>query len=105
VLRALDPVTMERKWEVPYGSPSYSGVLSTASGLVFAGDDEGVLMAVGADTGRVLWRHQLPGAFWGAPSTVMVDGQQLVLMPAGQTLTAFALPAPARSTPRPEVRP
>jgi hypothetical protein len=34
--------------------------------------------------------------FWGAPSTVMVDGRQLVLMPAGQTLTAFALPSSAR---------
>jgi len=92
VLRALDPVTMQKKWEVPYGEPSYSGVLSTASGLVFAGDDEGTLMAVHADTGKVLWRHQLPGMFWGAASTVMVDGRQLVLMPAGQTLTAFALP-------------
>jgi alcohol dehydrogenase (cytochrome c) len=91
VLRAIDPVTMQRKWEVPYGSPSYSGVLSTATGLVFAGDDGGTLMAVHADTGRVLWRGELPGMFWGAPSTVMVDGRQLVLMPAGQTLTAFAL--------------
>jgi alcohol dehydrogenase (cytochrome c) len=91
VLRAIDPVTMQKKWEVPYGEPSYSGVLSTASGLVFAGDDGGTLMGVSSDTGRVLWRHELPGMFWGAPSTVMVDGRQLVLMPAGQTLTAFAL--------------
>ena len=91
-LRALDPVTLERKWEVPYDAPSYSGVLSTASGLVFAGDGSGTLMAVDADTGRVLWRYRL-GAFWGAPSTVMVDARQLVLMPAGQTLTAFALRA------------
>jgi len=96
VLRAIDPVTLQKKWEVPYGEPSYSGVLSTASGLVFAGDDEGTLMGVHADTGRVLWRGQLPGMFWGAPSTVMVDGRQLVLMPAGQTLTAFALPSSAR---------
>jgi alcohol dehydrogenase (cytochrome c) len=91
VLRAIDPVTLQKKWEVPYGSPSYSGVLSTASGLVFAGDDEGMLMGVHADTGKVLWRHELPGLFWGAPSTVMVDGRQHVLMAAGQTLTAFAL--------------
>ena len=90
-LRAIDPVTLERKWEVPYGGPSYSGVLSTASGLVFAGDHASTLMAVKADTGETLWRHRLPGAFWGAPSTVMVDGRQLLLMPAGQTLTAFAL--------------
>jgi alcohol dehydrogenase (cytochrome c) len=90
-LRAIDPVTLERKWQVPYGGPSYSGVLSTASGLVFAGDDVSTLMAVKAETGQVLWRHRLPGAFWGAPSTVTVDGRQLLLMPAGQTLTAFAL--------------
>ena len=95
VLRAIDPVTMQKKWEVPYGEPSYSGVLSTASGLVFAGDDAGSLMGIHAETGRVLWRHQLPGMFWGAPSTVMVDRRQLVLMPAGQTLTAFALPSSA----------
>jgi alcohol dehydrogenase (cytochrome c) len=91
VLRAIDPVTLQKKWEVAYGSPSYSGVLSTASGLVFAGDDEGTLMGVHADSGKLLWRHQLPGMFWGAPSTVVVDGRQLVLMAAGQTLTAFAL--------------
>jgi alcohol dehydrogenase (cytochrome c) len=101
-LRAIDPVTMERKWEVPYAEPSYSGVLSTASGLVFAGDSEGTLMAVHADTGRVLWRHRL-GAFWGAPSTVMIGGRQLVLMPAGQALTAFALPAPT-GAPAPPAR-
>jgi alcohol dehydrogenase (cytochrome c) len=94
-LRAIDPVTLERKWEVPYGGPSYSGVLSTASGLVFAGDHASTLMAVKADTGQMLWSHRLPGPFWGAPSTVVVDGRQLLLMPAGQTLTAFALgPAP-----------
>ena len=91
-LRAIDPVTLQRKWEVPYGGPSYSGVLSTASGLVFAGDDAGTLMGVHADTGRVLWKHEMPGMFWGAPSTVLVDGRQLLLMTAGQTLTAFALP-------------
>jgi alcohol dehydrogenase (cytochrome c) len=95
-LRAIDPVTLERKWEVPYGGPSYSGVLSTASGLVFAGDHASTLMAVNADTGQKLWSHRLPGAFWGAPSTVMIDGQQVLLMPAGQTLTAFAIAPPAR---------
>ena len=90
-LRAIDPVTLERKWEVPYDGPSYSGVLSTASGLVFGGDHAGTLMAVKADSGQVLWRQRLPGTFWGAPSTVMVDKRQLLLVPAGQTLTAFAL--------------
>jgi alcohol dehydrogenase (cytochrome c) len=95
-LRAIDPVTLERKWEVPYGGPSYSGVLSTASGLVFAGDHDTTLMAVKADTGQLLWTHRFTGTFWGAPSTVMVDGRQRLLVPAGQTLTAFALTDRAR---------
>ena len=60
---------------------------------MFAGEQGSTLMAVKADTGQKLWSHRLPGAFWGAPSTVMVDTQQLLLMPAGQTLTAFALPS------------
>jgi hypothetical protein len=102
-LRAIDPVTLERKWEVPYGGPSYSGVLSTASGLVFAGDHAGTLMGVKAETGQVWWRHRLPGTFWGAPSTVMVGKQQLLLMASGQTLTAFASP-PAGSGALPPAR-
>ena len=58
------------------------------------GDHGSTLMAVKSDTGHMLWSHRLPGTFWGAPSTVMVDERQLVLMPAGQTLTAFALGSP-----------
>jgi hypothetical protein len=70
-------------------------VVSTASGLVFAGDHAATLMVVKADTGQVLWRHGLRGPVWGAPSTVVVEGRQLPLMPAGQKPTAFALAAPA----------
>ena len=45
-LRAIDPVTAERKWEFRYPTMSSSGVLSTASGLVFAGDGDGNLLAL-----------------------------------------------------------
>jgi alcohol dehydrogenase (cytochrome c) len=78
---------------VPYAGPSYSGVLSTASGLVFAGDDDGQLMAVNGRTGQVLWRYRFGAPFFGAPSSVLIDGRQVLLMPAGATLTAFALPS------------
>jgi hypothetical protein len=33
-LRAIDPLTGERKWEFRYPTPSSSGILTTASGLV-----------------------------------------------------------------------
>src|SRR6185369_2604169 len=40
-LRAIDPVTATMKWEFRYPTTSAAGVLTTASGLVFAGDGDG----------------------------------------------------------------
>jgi alcohol dehydrogenase (cytochrome c) len=93
-LRAIDPITLSTRWEIPYGGPSYSGVLSTASGLVFGGDHDGTLMGVNSRTGALLWKYYFGSALYGAPSTFMIDGRQILLMPAGATLTAFALPKP-----------
>jgi alcohol dehydrogenase (cytochrome c) len=94
-LRAIDPVTLERRWEVPYAGPSYSGVLSTASGLVFAADHDGTMMAVESRTGKVLWQYRFGAPLYGAATTFTIDGRQFVLVPAGSTVTAFALPAAA----------
>ena len=58
-LRAIDPVTAERKWEFRYPTTSASGVLTTASGLVFAGDGDGNIMAFESRTGKNLWHYQL----------------------------------------------
>ena len=44
-------------WEFSYPSPTFGGVLSTASGLVFAGDHEGNFMALCGD-GNNLWHYQ-----------------------------------------------
>ena len=92
-LRALDVATGAVRWEFPYASPSFGGVMTTASGLVFAGDHEGNFMAFDAATGENLWHYQGGAQIWGAaPMTFMLDGRQLVLIAAGTTLTAFALP-------------
>ena len=58
-LRALDPITGDRKWEFRYPNVSSSGVLTTASGLVFAGDGDGNIVALESKTGRSLWHYQL----------------------------------------------
>ena len=93
-LRALDVHSGELVWEFAYPSPSFGGVMSTASGLVFAGDHEGNFMAFDAETGENLWHYQTGSRIWGAAAmTFMLDGQQLVLIAAGTTLTAFALEA------------
>jgi alcohol dehydrogenase (cytochrome c) len=77
-------------------------VLSTASGVVFAGDNEGNVMAFASKTGRNLWHYQTGSPIWGAaPMTYMLDGQQQVVIASGTTLMAFALPRDARTAGKP----
>ncbi len=96
-LRAIDPVTAQVKWEFRYTSVSGSGVLSTASGLVFAGDGDGNIMAFDSRSGKNLWHYQLGFSMRStAGTTYMLDGRQYLLVPAGSMLTAFALPQAAR---------
>ena len=73
--------------------------MSTASGLVFGGDNDGYLYAFDSATGKELWRFQTGAPVWGiAPITYMLDGLQWVAIPSGVTLTALALTGdPARS--------
>ena len=53
---------------VPLTSTSASGVLTTASSLVFAADGDGNLMAFDSRTGKMLWHYQL-GARCDDPGT------------------------------------
>ena len=92
-LRALDPATGAMKWEFKLPTPSLAGVMSTASGVVFAGDNEGFFSAFDARTGEKLWSYRMGSLIWGAAATTfMLDGHQHVLMPSGTTVVAFALP-------------
>jgi alcohol dehydrogenase (cytochrome c) len=96
-LRAIDPATGDRKWEFKYLSPSTAGLLTTASGLIFSGDADGNLLALESKTGKLLWRYQMGATLHGtSPVTYMLDGRQQLLVPAGTTLTAWALPEVAR---------
>jgi alcohol dehydrogenase (cytochrome c) len=92
-LRAIDATTGDRKWEFRYSTPTFSGVLSTAAGIVFAGDNEGNFMAFDSHTGKNLWHYQTGSSIWGgSPMTYLLDGRQYVLIPSGSSIMAFALP-------------
>ena len=92
-LRAIDPVTGDRKWEFKYINPSTAGLLTTASGLIFSGDAEGNLLALDSRSGKLLWRYQMGAPLHGtSPVTFMLDGRQFLVVPAGTTLMAWALP-------------
>ena len=92
-LRAIDPETGKRVWEVAQtgSARSWGGVLSTAGGLLFYGDDGGALAAVAADTGRPLWHFQTNVLWKASPMTYMVDGRQYVAVAAGGNIIAFGL--------------
>jgi alcohol dehydrogenase (cytochrome c) len=91
-LRALDPRTGDLVWEYPIGDLNQAGVMSTASGLVFAGNIEGDLAAFDSETGERLWSYYTGAPIHGtAPLTYMWEGRQYVLIPSGSILLAFTL--------------
>jgi alcohol dehydrogenase (cytochrome c) len=84
-LRAIDPLTGQSKWAVPFQSPNFSGTLVTAGGLVFTGRLTGEFMAVDADTGQRLWEFQTSAGIVGQPITWERDGKQYVTVTSGAT--------------------
>jgi alcohol dehydrogenase (cytochrome c) len=80
-------------------TPSRSGVLTTASNLLFTGDSEGNLVVLDSRNGKLLFTYQMGANLHGTtPVTYMLDGRQQILVPAGTSLTAWALPDIPRST-------
>jgi alcohol dehydrogenase (cytochrome c) len=93
-LRAFDPLTGAQKWEFKYFSAPNGGALSSAGGLVFAGDSDGNFIALDAQTGRDLWHVQLGAAIYSAAVTYQQNGKQYVVITAGSALFAFAVSEP-----------
>ena len=91
-LKAIDPATGEVKQKFQHTSPTWSGVLSTAGGLVFSGDAEGNLIAFEAASLKPLWHFQMGGAVYAAPIAFAVDGKEYVAIGAGSAIYAFGLP-------------
>jgi alcohol dehydrogenase (cytochrome c) len=88
---ALDPQTGEQKWRFPMTDVSDSGLLTTASDLLFTGGREGYFQVLDARTGALLWKTNLGGQIVSAPMTYQVDGKQYVAAVAGLNLVSFAL--------------
>jgi alcohol dehydrogenase (cytochrome c) len=68
-----------------------SGVLTTASDLLFAGGREGYFWALDARTGEELWRANVGGDVASGAMTYAVNGRQYVSVSAGSSLFTFAL--------------
>ncbi len=92
--------------EIPAGSISLGGPITTASGLVFiAGTVDSFIRAFDIDTGREIWKARLPAGGAATPMTYAAreGGRQFLVIAAGghshvseepqsDTVMAFALP-------------
>ena len=92
LIKALDPLTGESKWDFRLYTPPWAGTLSTAGGLIFAGDEDGYLIALDARTGKNLWKLNTGSRIVSAPISYQVAGRQYVAIPSGGTMIALALP-------------
>jgi len=90
-LKAIDPDTGEAAWTFDQFDVSDSGVLTTASDLLFTGGREGYFHAIDAKTGALLWKINLGGQIVMAPVTYEVDGVQYVTVTSGHVMSTFAL--------------
>ena len=88
---AIDPQTAERKWTYTMHDVNTSGILTTASDLLFVGGREGYFHALDARTGALLWKTTVGGETAAGPMTYQVDGKQYVAIAAGHSLFAFGL--------------
>ena len=68
-----------------------SGVLTTASDLLFTGGREGYFQVLDARTGALLWKASLGTQITNGPITYEVGGRQYVATISGQVLAAYAL--------------
>ena len=91
-IRALDAFNGQLKWEVRFLTPPWTGVMSTAGGLLFGGSNEGNTFALDARTGELLWEFQTGGAIRSNPVTFEIGGRQRIAISGGNALFLFGLP-------------
>lgn len=90
-LVAWDPVAGKAAWRVANKSPFWSGVLSTAGGVVFTGSQSGQFMAFDSKNGKKLWTFQTGSGISGLPITWERDGRQYVTVLSGSATVYGAL--------------
>jgi PQQ-dependent dehydrogenase (methanol/ethanol family) len=83
-LKAWDPVKQRQAWGIKEPLPIIGGAMSTAGGLMFYGTPSGILKAVNAQSGDVLWQFNVGTGIVQSPITYMADGKQYLAVVAGR---------------------
>jgi quinoprotein glucose dehydrogenase len=90
---AIDLFSGKKVWDVPLGSYSkdlqtgtvnFGGPIVTAGGVVFtAAAMDNYLRAFDADSGKEIWKFELPASGQATPMTYSVSGKQYLVIAAG----------------------
>ncbi|HEY6344419.1 MAG TPA: PQQ-dependent dehydrogenase, methanol/ethanol family [Bryobacteraceae bacterium] len=81
---AINPLTGEKKWEVPLMDlPSSAGMLATSGGLVFTGLLTGEFVALDASSGKTLWQFKTSSSVNSTAITYTHKGRQYVTVVSG----------------------
>jgi quinoprotein glucose dehydrogenase len=111
-IAAVDLFTGKKVWDIPLGSfipgmntgtITLGGPMVTAGGLVFtAATMDNFIRAFDVETGKELWKYELPAGGQATPMTYTLHGKQYVVIAAGghgklgtkqgDTVVAFTLP-------------
>src|SRR5437660_7983212 len=82
---AINPLTGEKKWEVPLTDfPGSAGMLATAGGLVFTGRLTGEFVALDKTTGETLWQFKTGSSISSTAITYTHKGRQYVTIASGR---------------------
>jgi len=94
ILLAYDLDASAFRWRYPQtgGPDSAAGTMTTASGLVFFGDNSESFEAVDALSGKPLWHLNTGQPLHASPMSYAVNGKQYVAIAAGSDVFSFALP-------------
>jgi quinoprotein glucose dehydrogenase len=90
---AVDLFTGKKAWDVPLGSfvpgmntgtVTLGGPIATAGGVVFsAATMDNAIRAFDADSGKEIWKYDLPAGGQATPMTYTVNGKQYLVIAAG----------------------
>ncbi|MAJ54982.1 MAG: pyrrolo-quinoline quinone, partial [Gammaproteobacteria bacterium TMED107] len=86
-------------WRYRSRSTVNTATLTTAGGLVFAGDFDRYFYAIDSKTGEKLWQTRASTSAQGFPISYAVDGKQYIAMPAATSGASWASMLPRDLSP------